>query len=626
VNGAKGSRAIARRDIHGAFAAMALAGAAAFLVLEVWRAHLNAPFGYRDDTVLNLMAVKSVLESVWYLENPSLGAPLGQKLYDYPVFSGDHLNLVIFKLLGLATSEPAAVLNLFYLLTFPLVALTAFVVMRTLRVSLGPAVVCSALYALLPYHFLRGETHVFLSAYYAVPLGAYLVLAILTGKPLFDRNSTRTGLLAFASRRTLATIGMCLVVAAASGSFYYSAFATLLIAAATALRFAATRSARALASGGAVAALIVALGAINLAPVLVYRLANGTNHVNDRQPFESEYYSLRLTQLLLPLDSHRFGPFADVRRTYDRWSDSTGVDITEAALASLGTIGALGLLGLLGSVLVGAVGAAERRPPHLVRAAGTAAVVALLIATIGGFSSFIGLVYPQLRAWNRLSVFIAFLAFVGVAVALDRLGALLASRRAGRMIFAGLLAFVFVLGALDQTSQKWVPSYDRVASEYASDRAFVRAIESRLPNDAAVFELPYAAFPEYTPPPPGRTVVYDFLRPYLHSNGIRWSFGAMQGRQADWASRLVDKPLRDVLPIVSALGFKGLYIDRFGYVDDAAADAAERELVQIVGRAPMRNADGRLLFFDLRDYNGRLRRQRSVEELASLRARVLPEQ
>ena len=432
-------------------------------------------------------------------------------------------------------------------------------------------------------------------------------------------------MLAFASARTLATLGMCLVVAAASGSFYYAAFSILLLGAATLLRFGVTRRLRALATGGGVAAIILVLSGLNAAPTLAYELRHGGNpEVGDRQPFESEYYSLRLTQLILPLDSHRFEPFANARRTYDRWSASTGIDVTEAALAALGTIGSLGFLGLIGVTLASAIGGAGRRPPPVLVAAGVAAILAFLIATMGGISSLIGLVYPQLRAWNRLSIFIAFFALIAVAIALDRIGRLLSPRRGGRTIFAVVLSVVLVLGILDQTSARWAPAYDETAGLYGHDRQFVRSIERRLPSGSAVFELPYASFPEFEPPPPGRTVVYDLLKPYLHSERLRWSFGAMHGRPADWAARVADEPLDELLPLVSALGFQGLYVDRLGYADDDAADEAERDLIRLIGRRPMRSDDRRLLFFDLRSYNERLRNQLSASELATLRERALP--
>ena len=242
---------------------------------------------------------------------------------------------------------------------------------------------------------------------------------------------------------------------------------------------------------------------------------------------------------------------------------------------------------------------------------------------MGGFSSLIGLVYAELRAWNRLSIFIAFFAFLAVAVALDRARASAVAFEARARAVRGRPLGGVRRGALDQTSEAYVPAYGETANQYWSDRAFVRQVEDQLPDDASVFELPYASFPEYIPPPPGRTVVYDLLRPYLHSRGLRWSFGAMYGRPADWTARLADQSLAEVVPIVSAVGFDAIYVDRLGYVNDAAANAAERELVKIVGLPPLRSEDGRLLVFDLRAYNERLRSRLDPAELARLRARAL---
>ena len=97
----------------------------------------------------------------------------------------------------------------------------------------------------------------------------------------------------------------------------------------------------------------------------------------------------------------------------------------------------------------------------------------------------------------------------------------------------------------------------------------------------------------------------------------------MYGRPEDWAARIADEPLAEVVPIVSAIGFDAIYVDRLGYVNDAAANAAERELVEVVGLPPLRSEDGRLLVFDLRMYNERLREPTRPAELAGLRARVL---
>ena len=69
------SRLRGRNEVAYAVAAMALASAAAVVVLETWRAYFNAPFAYRDDSILNLMLVKSVLENSWIRELPAGRSP-----------------------------------------------------------------------------------------------------------------------------------------------------------------------------------------------------------------------------------------------------------------------------------------------------------------------------------------------------------------------------------------------------------------------------------------------------------------------------------------------------------------------------------------------------------------------
>ena len=57
--------------------------------------------------------------------------------------------------------------------------------MRRLGVSGPVAVVASLLYAFLPYHFMRGQYHLLLAAYFAIPLVVLLMLRLCEGKPLF---------------------------------------------------------------------------------------------------------------------------------------------------------------------------------------------------------------------------------------------------------------------------------------------------------------------------------------------------------------------------------------------------------------------------------------------------------
>jgi hypothetical protein len=566
-------------DVLVGTAAMLLALAAAVVFLRLWDADLRVPFGYTGDATLNLTLVKDVMEHPWYFENPDLGAPHGQELYDYPVVNGETLNMSLFGIGGLATNNPALVMNLFFLFTFPITALTAFLVLRRLPVSRGIALVCALLYTLLPYHFIRGENHLFLAAYYAVPLAAYLVISVLEGKELFERW-----------RRTLLTVAICVVVGAASGSFYYAAFTVLLIAVATGLRFIAVRERRTLAVGGLVIALIAAVTFIQLTPTMVYRIQHGSNdQVAKRSWFESETYGLKLTNLVLPVDGHRIGALARLKNEYTKQ-----IPPTEARTATLGLVGTVGFLWLLAVALAACVGAGRRYPLGLHGGLAAVTVVAFVIATTGGLATLIAVIWPQIRSWNRISVFIAFFSLAAVALLLEALRRTLERRSAPVWVFPLVLAGVLAVGVVDQTTPRYVPAYDAIADIYRGDRGFVSSLEARLPEGASVLQLPYEPFPE---PALGGRTPYEPAKEYLHSDDLRWSYGAMRGRPDDWAATIADKPAAKVVPAARGEGFAGILLDRVRYPDNGAA--MEADLRRVLGAEPLGSPNGRLLFWPL---------------------------
>jgi phosphoglycerol transferase len=246
-------------------------------------------------------------------------------------------------------------------------------------------------------------------------------------------------------------------------------------------------------------------------------------------------------------------------------------------------------------------------------------VLAFLIGTVGGLSTIIAeLVTPQIRAWNRISIFIAFFAFIAVAVGLDALGRRLGPAPVRRAAFASVLVAVLGFGLYNQVTYAHVPPYELEAS-WAQDRRFVDEIDRRLPEGASVFQLPYLGFPETG----RRADLYenDLLRGYLHSDDLRWSFGATKGRPEDWGDDLVGLPVSTVVDAAAAAGFAGLWIDRLGYADRARA--LEQELRGRLGAGPLVSESGRQGFFDLRGHRRFLEAEHSAAELAAFRRAVL---
>src|SRR5207248_1337788 len=170
---------------------------------------------------------------------------------------------------------------------------------------------------------------------YAVPLGAYLVMATFSGTPLFTRrpDGARPR---WASRRTLLTLAACVVLG--SASVYYAGFTVVLLLAAAVVALLARRDGRAL-------------------------------------------------------------------------------------KGALGVVAAIGFLWLVLVALLSLVASARRMSiDERFRHASAGALIAFLLATVGGVSTLINYwITPQLRAWNRISVFIAFFSLVAVALLLDRL-------------------------------------------------------------------------------------------------------------------------------------------------------------------------------------------------------------
>jgi hypothetical protein len=649
----------------GALAASALSLLIAAWVLRLGEAHLSLPWSYAGggDTKFYLLVIKGILDHGWFQHNPSLGAPFGLQLYDFPQ-GADNLNLLMVKALGLFSSNPAWVLNVFFLLTFPLTAVSACLALRALGASMGAAVVCATIFALLPYHFYRAESQVLLSAYYSVPLGALLFLRLWQGPGLFARRGRSEGgvgetghpphhpaetaegshsrrrrsggsaPIAYAtgwvSPRSLLTVAICVVIG--SAGLYYAVFALVLLLGGSVVAAFAHRGRQTVISGLLCALAIVVMLAINLAPSLSYQSAHGKNTAIARTPLQSDQFGLRLSDLLLPVQQDRLPFLSDVNQ---RYTEATSTGYCEQCFENLGTVGSLGFLSLCLLALVSIVGVAGAFAVRAVyRAAALGVALSFAVATIGGISSLLAFfVTSDIRGWNRMSLFIAFFSLLTVALLLDAGARRLAARRpgaGGRVLAGALLAGVLVLGAVDETSSYFVPNYEKDAREWRSDTTFVRQIETRMPRDAAIFELPYVPFPEgygsistsVSVPNTTFDTTYELGRGYIHSKGLRWSYGAIKGRAADWQGQLAVKPLYLSLTAAAEDGFQGLWVDPHGYSTKLRKRLAPL-LEKLLGVAPLLSPAHDLLFFDLRPFASSLDRRHTAAQLAALRFATL---
>jgi phosphoglycerol transferase len=129
---------------------------------------------------------------------------------------------------------------------------------------------------------------------------------------------------------------------------------------------------------------------------------------------------------------------------------------------------------------------------------------------------------------------------------------------------------------------------------FANDRDFVRKAEAELPSNTMVWQLPYVPYPEAG----NISELYGPLRGYLHSRSLRWSYGAMTGRDDDaWIRAQASKPMDRQLEIVWRKGFRAVYVDRRGYSDRGAT--VERELNALLGPPFLESRDRMLAMYKL---------------------------
>ncbi|HTN23353.1 MAG TPA: hypothetical protein VL120_05165 [Solirubrobacteraceae bacterium] len=560
--------------------------------LKLWDASPTVPIsGAFNDATFFLSAVKGVVEHGWFWHNPDLAAPFGQTNFDFAADFGDSGHYLIVSALGLVISNPVVVFNGFYLLCFPLTAVTAYLVLRDLGSERVVALVMGVLFAFLPYHLLRHQNHLFLAAYYAVPLGVWLVVALSEGRTLIGRADRR---------RTALTLFVCAVVASASN--YYAVFAMLAILFVVPVAALARRSGRIALQGLFVLVAIAIVFGICHAPPVIYAHEHGRNTaIAERGPAESEDFGLKLTQMVLPRPDHRIEALARRARAYEARTPITA----EGFSPSLGVVATLGLLCALLVLLTTGLGDRDvslRR--QRVSIAGAVALVCFLIGTISGISALIAFeITPQVRGWNRISLLIAFAALIAAALALTALGDRLRARGRGPWILGVLVAVIGVLGVLDQTSAHDVPAYAAIKAGWNNDDAFVHAMEQRLPHGTRVLQLPYTPYPENGPV--NGMLDYDLFKGYIHSRHLRWSYGSTKGRPADWQADVQALAPDDLAIAATTAGFRAMYVDRAGYADHGAAvDAA---LTKLSGAGPAGvSADGRLDWYDLRPLAARV--------------------
>lgn len=551
----------------------------ALVILVVWLTFggpawdARVPIAAGGDAAFYLAQSKTTLDHGWWWWNPSLGLPL-----EYPpLIFGQTTNVdqALVWIAGRFTSEVGLAVNITWIAMLALSAVTASWGLKRLGVSAVSAGAAGILFALSPLAFYRHIGHLSL-VMYLVPLPATAAMVLASA----DRNSVWR-------RRDVVVLGVgCALV---GFNYIYNAFfGAALVSAGLAIGFARTQSRPLLKSGAVWLGALVLATALNLLPTQLAWHQHGTPLGVEHLATESESYGLKIRHLLTPVYNHWFPPF---KSWVDADTAASFTGETENRVSRLGAVAAIGWLALMATLMV-PVRRDQEDAGDPVPAAARLAVVALLLATVGGFGSLWSLISPAIRAYNRIAPFMAFFALVAVAVWIDR------RTRTRWRLRAAAWAVLLVVGISDQLPplRSLAAGAPGMARGWHELEAFVGDLEARLPAGAAIMQLPLRPYPG----DPGieKMGVYDHFQPYLVSRHLRWSYPALSRRQRDWQADLDRLPKHEWPAFLAQSGFRAILIDRAAYSDRGQSLANE---LRAAPGAPVPLAENhRYIVLDLR--------------------------
>lgn len=518
------------------------------VVLKLWQADLRVPFNYWGDTLWFVVPIKGMIDNGWVYYVPQLSAPFGLSAAAFP--SMTNFDWLLMKGISLFVSDAGAVLNIFWLLSVVLTAWSAIIALHLFGIKKWLALAASIIYAFLPFAFLRNVAHISL-VYYTVPLLALLAINIAKGG---DHPQARL----------IRILGYGAAVAQGFNYIYFSFFAIVLFFFSGTLGAIRNKSKNSIKEAAVAVALISLAAAINLAPSFISWSQYGKPpDMGYKSAAEAEVYGLKLRKLLVPNEANQMPIISHWARS-DR--NSNFPNENENITARLGPMAGIGFLFLL-AVSVGMGGKYGNSRGEDVKIVASLSLFTFLFTTVGGFGAIFNQILPDIRGYNRFSVFLAFFSLVGLVLIIQELITKIRTE-ISKNICIGIFGSLIIFSLYDQVldARHLIDRREADLSSATQERELVRSIEAKYQKGTSVFQLPITGFP----PDPGmkRMLPYDHAKPFLWSSGLMWSWPSFSRQHRSWLGQLNGLEGEALAESLVLSKFDLIWIDRFGYEDN----------------------------------------------------------
>lgn len=557
-----------------------------FYLMDLGNFNLCIPMQYEGgDDMGVLVNAKQFTEQGWNMTSDRLGAPFTVQYYDFTSSMMHNVGLFIMKIFAVMTGNAAAAMNLTYLSIYFMAGIISYFVMRNMKINCWINALASSVFALSPYMLYRNIGHIVLTECYFIPLSILICLWIYERDDVLvpDRN--------FFKRKINYVVLLFTFLIANNGIAYYPFFTCFIFLVTAISKLMKTGKIRQGLRGVIATIMVCFFVVLSILPGKIYTFVNGANPTAlERTSFqESELYGMKIAQLFMPINGH------GVYGKYIEYYNENAFLVTENITSYLGIIGMVGFAILILCIFVKKDSLLKKRLGFL----SELNIMMVLLGTIGGIGAmFAFFISPLLRGYNRISIFIEYVAILAVALCMDRLVEVINAKKVLKGVLIYIVYGVFGLACIfsiwEGCPEFATPPYDTIREEYASDKDFVERIENQLDEGAMIYQLPYHEYPEFGPV----NDMWDY-HPYVgfvHSDTLRWSYGSIKGREEDtWNKNVSEMSYGDMVKYLKEQGFAGIYVDRRAYLDDEFAEL-KTGLEGAVGGSFISSDNGNLYF------------------------------
>lgn len=589
-----------KKQLFGYFGLQALVVlTVAFFGLNLSSFDLSVPLSYRGDAVFMLIYVKAVIEQGWANDIARLSFPFGYSGAAFPMLTS--VDWALMKVIAIFTNEPGRVVNIFWLITLVLSAWSSSYASYQLGISRLLSFACGLLYAFLPFAFSRNVDHLNL-VYYLVPLLCLLVIIIIS-RGRYARNL-----------REATLMGLLACIFQGLNYVYYSYFAVLLILFSTVVSYSGAGKLKQFLLPIVAISLIFLATTFNLYPYFASIGKNGNPpELGYKSLSEAEVYGAKLRRMISPHENNEI----PIISAYSKKESDINFPLeNENKTVRLGLFGAFGFLFLIFVALRALSG---YRIDGRISVLAALSVLVFLFITVGGIGVVVNiLTVPDIRAYNRFSVFLSFFSISALALFFqDKLNQLTGLRR--NFLIGGLVGLLSV-SFYDQTlgfgPLRFFQSMDSTAVD--QDKEIVKIVENNFPSGTHVLQLPFTGFPLNLQS--NKMWFYDHARPFIWSSELYWSWPSFSLRHRAWQTKLSKLQGENFIRGAILSGFQAIWIDRFAYPDNGAQIVNE---LSIEGTRAILLPSDRIVVLDLSEAAMRYRASMPPGELDKLAKTML---